>query len=152
MNIIEITILIVAAFITSSISAILGMGGGSILLGIMAITIPEGYKVIALHGMIQLFSNSTRTYIFRQHIKKNVIKNFSIGALIGATLSGLIIFILIQFFNVDSAIQIKVDFLKPVIGVFIIWYLFIIFYLLYNFLFVQSFFLPSIVKDFINDT
>ena len=52
--------------------------------------------VIALHGMIQLFSNSTRTYIFRQHIKKNVIKNFSIGALIGATISGLIIFILIQ--------------------------------------------------------
>tara|TARA_B100001113_G_C20993534_1_gene571626 strand:+ start:96 stop:878 length:783 start_codon:yes stop_codon:yes gene_type:complete len=121
----QLIILIISAFITSAISAVLGMGGGIILLGIMAIIIPEGYMVIALHGMIQLFSNSTRTYIFRQHIKKNVIKNFSIGALIGATISGLIIFILIQFFNVDSANQIKVDFLKPVIGVFIIWYLFI---------------------------
>ena len=60
---INILILIVSAFITSSISAVLGMGGGIILLGIMAIMIPEGYKVIALHGMVQLFSNSTRTYI-----------------------------------------------------------------------------------------
>ena len=93
----QLIILIISAFITSAISAVLGMGGGIILLGIMAIIIPEGYMVIALHGMIQLFSNSTRTYIFRQHIKKNVIKDFSIGALIGAGISGLIIFLLIQF-------------------------------------------------------
>ncbi|MBT6796668.1 MAG: sulfite exporter TauE/SafE family protein, partial [Candidatus Marinimicrobia bacterium] len=37
--------LIIAAFITSSISAVLGMGGGIILLGIMAIIIPDGYVV-----------------------------------------------------------------------------------------------------------
>ena len=121
----QLIILIISAFITSAISAVLGMGGGIILLGIMAIIIPEGYMVIALHGMIQLFSNSTRTYIFRQHIKKNVIKDFSIGALIGAGISGLLIFLLIQFYNVESANQIKVDFLKPIIGAFIIWYLFL---------------------------
>tara|TARA_B110000263_G_C15217106_1_gene468060 strand:+ start:282 stop:1055 length:774 start_codon:yes stop_codon:yes gene_type:complete len=121
----QLIILIISALITSAISAVLGMGGGIILLGIMAIIIPEGYMVIALHGMIQLFSNTTRTYIFRKHIKKNVIKDFSIGALIGASISGLIIFLLIQFYNVESANQIKVDFLKPIIGVFIIWYLFL---------------------------
>ena len=87
----EYLILIVAALITSSISAVLGMGGGIILLGIMAIIIPDGYMVIALHGMIQLFSNTTRTFIFRNHIKTYVIKDFGIGALIGATISGLII-------------------------------------------------------------
>ena len=91
----QLIILIISAFITSSISAVLGMGGGIILLGIMAIIIPEGYMVIALHGMIQLFSTSTRTYIFREHIKKNVIKDFSIGTLIGAGISGLIIVLLI---------------------------------------------------------
>jgi len=66
----EIVILIISAFITSTISAIIGMGGGIILLGIMAILIPEGYMVIALHGIIQLFSNATRTLVFRKHIKK----------------------------------------------------------------------------------
>ena len=75
----ELTILIIAAFVTSSISAVLGMGGGIILLGIMAILIPEGYMVIALHGVIQLFSNTTRTYVFRNHLKKDLIKEFAIG-------------------------------------------------------------------------
>ena len=119
----EIIILIIAAFITSSISAVLGMGGGIILLAIMAIIIPNGYMVIALHGLIQLISNSTRTYVFKNHLKSNLIKEFLIGSLLGASISALIIF-LIKFYNVESASEIKVDFLKPMIGFFIIWYLF----------------------------
>ena len=121
----ELFILIIAAFITSSISAVLGMGGGIILLGIMAILIPEGYMVIALHGIIQLFSNTTRTYVFRNHLKKDLIKEFSIGVFGGVTLSIIIIIILIQLFQVSSANEIKVEILKPLIGIFIIWYLFL---------------------------
>ena len=121
----EIIILILSAFITSSISAVIGMGGGIILLGIMAIIIPEGYMVIALHGIIQLISNTTRTYVFKKHLKKKIIKEFSIGALVGSGISAVIIFLLIQFYGVYSAADIKVEFLKPIIGVFIIWYLFL---------------------------
>ena len=121
----ELTILIIAAFITSSISAVIGMGGGIILLGIMAILIPEGYMVIALHGIIQLASNTTRTYVFRSHLKKNIIKEFSYGVFLGVTLSIIITTILIQLFQVSSANEIKVEFLKPLIGLFIIWYLFL---------------------------
>ena len=50
----EIIILIISSFITSAISAVIGMGGGIILLGIMALIIPDGFLVIALHGVIQL--------------------------------------------------------------------------------------------------
>ena len=120
----ESIILILSAFITSSISAVLGMGGGIILLGIMAIIIPEGYMVIALHGIIQLFSNSIRTFVFRSHIKWIIIKDFFIGAFLGLLLSGLIILVLIQGFEVQLANEIKFDILKPLIGIFIIWYLF----------------------------
>ena len=67
------------------------MGGGIILLGIMAIIIPEGYKVIALHGMVQLFSNTTRSFVFRKYIKKYLVKQFFFGALIGASISIIII-------------------------------------------------------------
>ena len=42
LELIQLITLIVSAFITSAISAVLGMGGGIILLGIMAIIIPEG--------------------------------------------------------------------------------------------------------------
>ena len=121
----EIIILIIAAFITSSISAVLGMGGGIILLAIMAIIIPNGYMVIALHGIIQLISNSTRTYVFKDHLKNNLIKEFLIGSLLGASISALIILFLIKFYNVESASEIKVDFLKPMIGLFILWYIFL---------------------------
>ena len=83
----ELFILIIAAFITSSISAVIGMGGGIILLGIMAMIIPEGYMVIALHGVIQLISNTTRTYVFKKHLKNDLIKQFSIGAFLGVGIS-----------------------------------------------------------------
>ena len=121
----ETVILILAAFTTSAISAVIGMGGGIILLGIMAIMIPEGYMVIALHGIIQLFSNTTRTYIFKEHLKNNIIKEFLKGAILGLILSAISIILLIQFFNVESASQIKVEILKPLIGCFILWYLFL---------------------------
>ena len=58
---IESIILIIAAFLTATLSAIIGMGGGITLLGIMAIIMPDGYLVVAYHGVIQLVSNVTRT-------------------------------------------------------------------------------------------
>ena len=100
------------------------MGGGIILLGIMAIMIPEGYAVVALHGIIQLVSNFTRSYVFQQHIKKDIIRQYFPGAVLGLSLSALIIFLLITLFQVESAKEIKIDFLKPLIGLFIIWFLF----------------------------
>tara|TARA_Y100000590_G_scaffold452699_1_gene596320 strand:+ start:1412 stop:2164 length:753 start_codon:yes stop_codon:yes gene_type:complete len=121
----ELAILIIAAFVTSSISAVLGMGGGIILLGIMAIIIPEGYMVIALHGIIQLISNITRTYVFRKHLKHHIVKEFLLGSFIGLCCSSVIIILLVFFFSVNSANEIKVDLLKPIIGIFIIWYLFL---------------------------
>ena len=60
----ESFILIIAAFITSVLSAIIGMGGGITLLGIMAIIMPSGYLVVAYHGVIQLVSNITRTVVY----------------------------------------------------------------------------------------
>jgi len=117
-------ILISAALITSSISAVLGMGGGIILLGIMALIIPEGYLVVALHGAVQLVSNLTRCFVFRHHIKREIVNQFLKGAVLGLCLTALIILAIISFFHVESAKDIKIDFLKPLIGIFILWVLF----------------------------
>ena len=62
--------LVIAAFFTSFLSAIIGMGGGITLLGIMAITMPDGFLVVAYHGIIQFLSNFTRTYVFRNDVEK----------------------------------------------------------------------------------
>ena len=120
----EIFILIIASFITSSISAVIGMGGGIILLGIMTFFIPQGYMVVALHGIIQLISNLTRTYIFRKNINTIIIRRFFSGAFLGVSISIVIILLLIKYFNVKSADQIKIDILTPIIGIFILWNLF----------------------------
>ena len=119
-----IVILIISALITSSISAIIGMGGGIILLGIMAIIIPEGYIVVALHGVVQLISNVTRSFVFRKYICKDIIKQYFPGAIVGLIISAIVIWLLITFFQVESAKEIKIDFLKPLIGIFILWFLF----------------------------
>ena len=76
----ETGLLIIAALITSSISAVIGMGGGIILLAIMTLIIPEGYIVIAIHGAVQLISNVTRSFIFRQYIRREIIRQYIKGA------------------------------------------------------------------------
>ena len=95
----ESIFLIIAAFITSSISAVLGMGGGIILLGIMSLIIPEGYMAVALHGIVQLVSNLTRSFVFRHHIRKDIINQYLPGAMLGLSLAALIIITLISFFQ-----------------------------------------------------
>ena len=122
---IETIFLIIAAFITSIISAIIGMGGGVTLLGIMAIVIPEGYLAVAFHGVIQLVSNVTRTTVYREHVYQPIFKKFFIGIIPGLFFTVLIIFGLINYFNLNSASELKIDFLKPLIGIYIIWFLYL---------------------------
>ncbi|MFL3052009.1 MAG: sulfite exporter TauE/SafE family protein [Candidatus Neomarinimicrobiota bacterium] len=121
----ESIVLIIAAFLTSVLSAIIGMGGGITLLGIMAIIMPTGYLVIAYHGIIQLVSNVTRTAVYRQHISEPIIKRFLIGLVPGLLLSVAIIYGATTFFKTPSAADIKIDFLKPAIGIYIIWFLYL---------------------------
>tara|TARA_B100001142_G_scaffold75582_2_gene76252 strand:+ start:5971 stop:6723 length:753 start_codon:yes stop_codon:yes gene_type:complete len=121
----ESIVLVIAAFLTSFLSAVIGMGGGITLLGIMAIIIPTGYLVVAYHGIIQLVSNITRTTVYRQHIDKPIIKRFFIGLLPGLLLSAAMIYGATTYFNTLSAADLKIDFLKPAIGVYIIWFLYL---------------------------
>ena len=121
----ENTVLIIAALLTSTLSAMIGMGGGIILLGLMAMLIPHGYIVIALHGMIQLIGNGTRTYVFKNAIKKEIVKKYFSGSLIGLSISSIILLILIHLYNVETANEIRFDYLKPLIGIYIIWFIYL---------------------------
>lgn len=59
--------LIVAVFVTSTISGIFGMAGGLILLAILLAILPVG-TAIAVQGVIQLVSNGSRAYFSRAFI------------------------------------------------------------------------------------
>lgn len=56
----ELWILIPSAFAASTLSGVIGMGGGVLLLAVMASVLAPPL-VVPLHGVVQLTSNSTRT-------------------------------------------------------------------------------------------
>lgn len=78
-------ILIVAAYLTSTLSGIIGMAGGVSLLTVMAQFFPL-QTLIPLHGITQLASNSSRTLFTFKHLNKTIFKYFTIGVVFAAIL------------------------------------------------------------------
>ncbi len=63
----ELWILCAAALATSTLSAVIGMAGGIVLLSVMLVYF-DPLTAIPLHGVIQLASNGTRTVIQRRAV------------------------------------------------------------------------------------
>ncbi len=74
---VEFAILAVAALLTSILSAVVGMAGGIVLLAVMLLFLPP-LVVIPLHGVVQLVSNSSRTFIQRKHLRWDIIWRYAI--------------------------------------------------------------------------
>jgi len=83
--------LIIASFLTAIISGLFSMAGGLVLIGVYAffLSVPA---TMVLHGVTQTFSNGSRVWIYRAHIKWNVLLPYSIAAF-----AVLIVFWLISF-------------------------------------------------------
>jgi len=60
--------LTVAAYAAATLSGVLGMGGGTVLIGVMAAALPAT-TVVPVHGVVQLASNATRTLVFLRHVR-----------------------------------------------------------------------------------
>jgi len=83
-----ISLLIVSSLVTSAITASIGIGGGVLLLAIMALAMPPA-AIIPVHGMVQLGSNANRALLTIQHINLRVILWFLPGVIVGAWLASL---------------------------------------------------------------
>ena len=75
----------VATFVTSLISGIFGMAGGMILKVIFINLLTVNASMI-IHALIQLVANAWRCFIWRNHIKWNVLPPYLYGIVIGVTL------------------------------------------------------------------
>ncbi|MEX1215292.1 TSUP family transporter [Saccharospirillum sp.] len=75
--------LVFVSYLTSAITAALGIGGGVTLLAIMANLLPTS-AVIPLHGVIQFGSNVGRLSILFRFVDWRLVLWFSIGSLIGS--------------------------------------------------------------------
>lgn len=80
--------LIFSAAITSAVTASMGVGGGVLLLAIMAMLVPTA-AIIPVHGMVQLGSNVHRFLMTLKHVDWRLLLAFTPGALLGAWLASL---------------------------------------------------------------
>ncbi|MCW8093172.1 sulfite exporter TauE/SafE family protein [Alteromonas sp. ASW11-130] len=105
-----ILLLALSSAVTSFVTAAFGIGGGILLLAIMAHYIPIEV-LIPVHGMVQLGSNGYRTYKTRIYLDKNTVTSFGLGAVVGAIVVSFVL------------IQLPLQWIQLTVGLFILYLL-----------------------------
>ncbi|MEM7643266.1 MAG: sulfite exporter TauE/SafE family protein [Pseudomonadota bacterium] len=82
--------IVAASFVGSFITAAFGIGGGALLLAIMASVMPPA-ALIPAHGVVQLGSNAGRMAMLWSSVFWPALPWFALGTLIGAALGGLVV-------------------------------------------------------------
>ena len=73
----ENILLTVLSFFTALMTSIAGAGGGTVLLAAM-LQFMNPAEAIPVHGVIQLSSNMTRTWLLRKYVNWKIIFKFSV--------------------------------------------------------------------------
>lgn len=82
-------LLVLASFLTSALTAAFGIGGGVAMLGALAGTAPPSV-IIAVHGVVQLGSNTGRALLQHAHVMWPATLRFSLGSLAGVALGAVL--------------------------------------------------------------
>lgn len=102
------TLLVIASFFTSAVSAAIGIGGGLMLLALMANLMPAN-AIIPVHAVVQFGSTTGRTLALLRHVDWNIVIWFSVGGVFGSILGG------------QVAVNIPPEALQVAIGAFILY-------------------------------
>lgn len=108
MNLVQGIILLLGSFAGSFLTTALGIGGGAMLLAVMASILPPA-ALIPLHGVIQLGSNFGRSVLMWRDTDWKPLIGFIIGAVFGAAIGG------------SVAVNLPPALVQIGVGVFIIW-------------------------------
>lgn len=100
--------LIALSAATSFLTAAAGIGGGIILIAVMAVLMPA-HALIPVHGVVQIGSNAGRAAIMMRGVQWHVILPFCAGSLIGAAIGGM------------TAVQLPPAVLNIGLACFILW-------------------------------
>ncbi|SDU41347.1 sulfite exporter TauE/SafE family protein [Stappia sp. ES.058] len=103
-------LLIAASFATSAVSAAFGLGGGIMLIAVMAQVLPAA-AIVPVHGAVQTGSNAGRALVLLRHVDWPVALWFLAGALVGAFAGGAL------------AIRLPAELLRIGIGLFVLWFI-----------------------------
>lgn len=77
--------LVVLSFFTSAVTATFGLGGGALLIAVMALIFPP-VVAVPVHGLVQLGSNGGRALLLRGYVKWHFVGFFVLGSAAGSLL------------------------------------------------------------------
>jgi len=100
--------LIAISAATSFLTAAAGIGGGIVLIAVMAVLVPAAV-IIPIHGAVQIGSNVGRTAIMLKHVNRQILLPFLVGTILGATIGGL------------TVVNLSPGVLKTGLALFILW-------------------------------
>lgn len=101
-------LLIAVSALTSFITSAAGLGGGAVMLAVMAVLLPAP-AIIPVHGAVQIGSNLSRAVLMRKHIQRDILLPFIAGSVIGALVGGV------------TVVRLSPAVLKLGLGCFILW-------------------------------
>lgn len=100
-------ILGIIAFVTATISGVIGFGGGMLLIATMPFFLPA-VAVVPIHGAVQLASNSSRMIFSWRDVQWRMTPPFLVGTVLGVTFFALVLF------------KISTDYIPVAIGIYIL--------------------------------
>ncbi|OZI16021.1 anion permease [Bordetella genomosp. 7] len=101
-------VLVVTSFLTSALTAAMGLGGGVAMLAVLSLGLPVT-SVLPVHGVVQMGSNGGRVIIQRRHLVLPVLLWFSLGSIVGIALGASVVV------NIPDALA------KWLLALFILW-------------------------------
>lgn len=101
-------ILLAVSAATSFLTTAFGLGGGAVLIGVMAMFMPPGI-VIPVHGVIQIGSIVGRISVMWQHVVWPVLLAFAVGGAIGSAVGAQLL------------VELPEGWMELMLGAFILW-------------------------------
>jgi uncharacterized membrane protein YfcA len=100
--------LLAVSFASSFITIAFGIGGGAVMLAVLATLLPAP-AIIPVHGLVQLGSNAGRSAIMLRYMRFDLLGPFALGAVIGVVLGGSLV------------VQLEAGWIQMGVGLFILW-------------------------------
>lgn len=106
-----LVLLLATSFAASFITVTFGIGGGGLLLAVMATLVPVA-ALIPVHGLIQLGSNAGRMTLLLRSVSWPALPGFAAGSVVGSLAGGMIL------------VELPANFVQIGVGLFVIWTVF----------------------------
>lgn len=100
--------LIAISFVSSFITVAFGIGGGVVMLAMLATLLPAS-AIVPVHGLVQLGSNTGRAAMLVRHMRLDLLLGFTAGAALGTALGSSVI------------VQLHPGWIQVCVGLFILW-------------------------------